>query len=130
MTCALEKERGTPSLDCPRVGYLIKVKFSKKRPLSHALTGSKTQDLEGLDVYRLPRGATIENAIQGVRGASKWTYFPTSGSDSEIHIRPCDLGITSFWSRLLWGGYRIKLSDLFNEMNRFHLKRQQEGLAT
>ena len=130
MTSALDKERGTPSLGCPRVGYLIKVKFSKKRRLSQAVKGSKTQDLEGLDIYRLPWGTTIDNAIHGVNGASKWTYFPNSGSDSEIHIRPSDLGITGFWSRLLWSGYRIKLSDLFDEMNRYHMERQQEGLAT
>lgn len=128
MNFAREKERGSQSSELPRVGYLIKVRFSKKRPLPKAVKGSKTQDLEGLDVYRLPKGTRIEDADKGVNGASKWTYFPTGG-DREIKILPHDLGITGFWA-FLWGGYSIKLSRLFKDLNDYHVQRQDNGLTT
>ena len=117
------------SQDRPRVGYLVKVRFSKKRPLPGAIEGTKTQDLEGLDIFRLPHGTTVNDAINGNNGASKWAYFPTNGLDSEIHIRPQELGITGFWS-MFWGGYRVRASEIFVEMYAYHTMRQNQGLAT
>ena len=129
MNLSLENERGTLSRDRPRVGYLIKVRFSKKRPLPGSIKGTNTQDLEGLDIFRLPHGTTVNDAMNGNNGASKWAYFPSTGLDDEIHIRPQDLGITGFWS-VFWGGYRVKVSEIFDEMNSFHKARQSQGLAT
>jgi hypothetical protein len=58
--------------------------------------------LLGLNIYRLPHGTTVLNAINGNNGASKWSYSPTEGQDSEIHIRPQDLGITGLVLVLGW----------------------------
>ena len=46
MNLSLENERGNLSRDRPRVGYLIKVRFSKKRPLPGSIKGTNTPDLE------------------------------------------------------------------------------------
>ena len=97
MNLAHEKERGAPSPDCPRVGYLIKARFSKKRRLSGAMKGNTTQDMVGLGIFRLPHGSTVNDAINGNKGASHQTYLPNNGPDSEIHIRSQDLGITGMW---------------------------------
>lgn len=128
MNLARVKERGALSQDHPRFGYLLKVRYSKKRPLPGAIKGTKTQDLEGLDIFRLPHGTIVDDAINGRNGASKWAYFPNNGTDSEIHVRPQDLGITGFWS-FVWGGYKVKMSEVFHKMNDYHTARQKRGLA-
>jgi hypothetical protein len=74
--------------------------------------------LLGLNIYRLPHGTTVLNAINGNNGASKWSYSPTEGQDSEIHIRPqatrpWNYGTLSWY----WDGYRLKVSNIFNEMD-------------
>ena len=74
MNLSLENGRGTLSRDRPRVGYLIKVRFLKKRALPGSIKGTKTQDLEGLDIFRLPHGTTISDAINGSNEASKWHH--------------------------------------------------------
>ena len=72
-------------MTCPRVGYLIKVRFKKKGTLQNALKGSRTQGMGGLDLYRLPFGTTVDYAINGTGGASKVTYVP-GGPDQHIDI--------------------------------------------
>ena len=62
MTKGLEQEGGTLSTTRPTVGYLIKVRFSKKRMLAGAIKGDKTQDMLGLDIYRLSHGTTVADA--------------------------------------------------------------------
>jgi len=127
MNCAVETERGPASLTHPRVGYLIKVRFDKKRTLPSALKGNKTQDILGLDVYRLPRGTTVDDAISGKKGASKFTYTPRGADQNQtIDITPQDLGFTQ---PVAWSGYQILVSRLFNEMNEYHKDRQRRGLA-
>ena len=127
MNDAAEVERGPASATCPRVGYLIKVRFKKKRTLANALKGSKTQDVGGLDIYRLPHGTTIEDAISARDGASKFTYIP-GGPDYTISISPQDLGLTS--TPVAWNGFEIQASRIFDDMDAYHKKRQQKLLAT
>jgi len=128
MNYAVETERGPATLNHPRVGYLIKVRFKKKRTLPNALEGSKTQDIGGLDVYRLPRGTTVDDAINGNNGASKFTYTPDDSDQNQtIDINPQDLGFTQ---PVAWNGYQILVYRLFNEMNAYHKNRQRRGLAT
>ena len=127
MNKAVEIERGQLSTACPRVGYLIKVRFKKKRTLADATRGSKTQDMGGLDVYRLPHGTTVGDAINGTNGASKFTYTPGGGQDYSIDITPADLGFTT---PVEWNGFQIQLSRIFDEMDGYHKKRQQNLLAT
>ena len=125
MNDAVEIERGSKSLTCPRVGYLIKVRFKKKRTLQNAIKGSKTQDMGGLDLYRLPFGTTVDDAIHGTNGASKVTYVP-GGPDHHIDITAQDLGFTYPPS---WDGFQIQMSRIFNEMDSYNKKRQQNLLA-
>ena len=126
MNDAVEIERGPASVTFPRVGYLIKVRFKKKRTLANALKGSKTQDMGGLDLYRLPHGTTVNDAINGTSGASKFTYIP-GGPDQHIDITPQDLGFTP---PVAWNGFQIQLSRIFNEMDAYNKRRQQNLLAT
>jgi hypothetical protein len=127
MNRARDKQRGSKSTTRPTLGYLIKVKFSKKRRLE--INGSETQDMVGLDIYRLPHGTTIADARDPNNpNASLWHYVP-EGPECLITITPGDLGITGFWA-LMCGEYRIKASVVFETMQKFHRERQAEGLAT
>lgn len=129
MNRGLEKQKGLPSTTCPALGYLIKVKFSKKRPLAGSINGSKTQDMEGLDIYRLPHGTTIADACNSANpNAKHWQYFP-GGPEVWITISPQDLGITGFWA-VVCGKYKIRASTIFQGMQEYHQQRQLEGLAT
>ena len=128
MNRGLEQQKGTPSTDRPRLGYLIKVRFSKKRTLPNAIKGSKTQDMEGLDIYRLAHGTTIADARDPNNpSADHWRYV-AGGPDVYITIKPQDLGITGVWAAVC-GEYKIKASVLFNGMNEYHTERQSDGLA-
>jgi hypothetical protein len=129
MNLALVKQRGSKSTTRPTLGYLIKVKFSRKRTLEGAIKGSATQDMVGLDIYRLPHGTTIADARDPNNPkASHWHYVP-EGPECLITITPGDLGITGFWA-LMCGEYRIKASVVFETMQKFHRELQAEGLAT
>ena len=124
MNRALTKHHGEPS-NLPRVGYLIKVRFSRKRKLQN---GEKTQDVEGLDIYRLTQGTTMGDALDpNISNATHYRYNP-SGPEYYITITPDDLGITGFWA--FWcGGYKIKASVLFQKLREMQDERQMDGLA-
>lgn len=129
MTEGLEKDHGPLSMTRPTVGYLIKVKFSKKRTLAGAIKGSKTQDLVGLRIFRLKHGTTTNDAESGSSpDAEVWDYFP-GGPERFIVISPQDLGITGMWA-LLFGKYKIRMSKVFQDMKKYHMQRQSDGLAT
>jgi hypothetical protein len=105
------------------------VRLSKKRPLAGAIKGNRTQDIEGLDIYRLRHGTTIADAHNvNNPDAKMWHYTP---GDPEIFIviAPQDLGITGSMAWLC-GEYRIKASKLFQDMQKYQTKRQSDGLAT
>jgi hypothetical protein len=128
MNHALEEECGDLSATRPTLGYLIKVKFSKPRKLQNPIKGSATQDVIGLDIYRLPHGTTIEDARNGTKNASHHSYVP-GGPEYLITITPGDLGISGFWA--WWcGDYTISASLLYVQMRNFHEKRQRAGIAT
>jgi hypothetical protein len=129
MNKGLKEDHGTASTIHPVLGYLIKVRFSKKRALPGAIKGSKTQDMEGLDIYRLQHGTTVADARDPNNpNAEHWRYAQ-GGQEVCITITPQHLGITGFWA-LLCGDYRIKASDIFDDMQRYQQKRQMKGLAT
>ena len=125
MTQSLEKDHGALSLTRPAVGYLIKVKFSRKRPLPGAIKGSLTQDIAGLDIYRLPHGTTIADAESATNGAEKWTYSPGGGQDRAIVITPAELGITGIWA-FVCGDYKISVSEIYKKINKYQKDRQLE----
>jgi hypothetical protein len=125
----LEKYHGALSTTCPTLGYLVKVRFSRKRTLVEAIKGSKIQDIVGLDIYRLPHGTTIADAHNvNNPDAEMWHYTP-GGPEIFIVVAPQDLGITGIMAWLC-GEYRIKASKLFQNMQKYHTKRQSDGLAT
>jgi hypothetical protein len=114
----------------PNLGYLIKVRFSKKRKLetvvatTDAVTGittetiktKDTQDITGLDIYRLAHGTSIANGT-----AVHERYLP-GGPEVWIVISAQDLGITDwFWAKVC-GDYKIKASTIFHELDQQHQK--------
>ena len=85
--------------------------------------------MEGLDIYRLPHGTTIADAHDvNNPDAEVWQYVP-GGPERTIVITPQDLGITGIWA-VFRGEYRIKASELFQSMQKYHTERQTYGLAT
>lgn len=72
--------------DAPRVGYLVKARKSTKRD------GNDIAILKRLDIYRLPRGTTLQDAAANRNGATHEAYSP---GDPEVVIRVTaqDLGI-------------------------------------
>jgi hypothetical protein len=129
MNRALEEDHGALSTTRPTLGYLIKVKFSKKRTLQAAIKGSTTQDMDGLDIYRLPHGTTLTDALNPNNLNASHYYYEPGGPEHLITITPGNLGITGVWA-LVCGEYRIKASLAFEKMKKFHQSRQKKGLAT
>lgn len=129
MTKGLEREEGSLSATRPNVGYLIKVRFSKKRTLAGATKGGKTQDMTGLDIYRLANGTTLADARDPNNDHATFMQYTPGGQDYLIIIKPEDIGITGF-AALLCGTYTQKASEVFAHMDATHKNRQALGLAT
>jgi hypothetical protein len=129
MTKGLEQEKGPLSTTRPRVGYLIKVRFSKKRTLVGAIKGDKTQDMVGLDIYRLSHGTTLDDARDSSNNDAEFMPYTPGGQEILIVIKPGDLGITGF-AAMLCGSYTLKVSEVFAKMEAYHKNRQSRGLAT
>lgn len=129
MNLGLEHDHGAPSTVRPRLGYLIKVRFSRKQKLPASVKDSETKTRYiGLDIFRLTHGTTIRDAqVANNPNANHWRYVP-GGTEIFITFSPQDLGITGFWA-LLCGEYKIKASDLFQEIRDEHTNRQSSGLT-
>jgi hypothetical protein len=121
----MTKEGGSLSMTRPRVGYLIKVKFSKKRTLAG---DKKTQDMEGLDIYRLSHGTTVADARDPTNSSVELMHYTPGGPEIFIVIKAKDLGITGLFA-LLCGDYVIKASKIYSEMDAYHKNRQARGLT-
>ena len=74
-----------PNNEAPKLGFLLKVRFKGKK---RDRTGRKI--LRCLDVYRIPHGATYEDAKANRKGASHSVYAP-GGQDVVISITAQDL---------------------------------------
>ena len=115
----------------PRLGYLIKVILSKKRTLH---SGNPTQDLEGIQIYRQPKGTTLEDALSNRNGAQYWIYKPNDATYScevEITVTAEDLGIAgleAWYFRRRVGNMVLRASEIFKDMQAEQLKRQNDGL--
>jgi hypothetical protein len=128
----LEYEGGPVSTDLPRLGYLIKIRLKRK------MVGQGTKEVIGLDVYRLPHGTTVKQALDPTDpSAEHWRYEP-GGPKVLISIGPEDLGIPPTWGSHFFkatagilgtGVYTMKASEIFDGMHKFHAGRQQRGLA-
>ena len=129
MNKGLEQEGGSLSTTRPRVGYLIKVRFSKKRVLVGAIKGDKTQDMVGLDIYRLSHGTTLADARDPNKNDAEFMQYTPGGQEILIVINPQDLGVAGF-SAVLCGSFTLKASAIFGQMEAYHKNRQSRGLAT
>jgi hypothetical protein len=87
-----------------RVGYLIKMDFTVK--------GKKNNPPTGLDIYKVPRGTTVANAIANANGAQHIVYTPGQVQDVPIVITASDLGVTGFWA-YFWGSFKISVHLLW-----------------
>jgi hypothetical protein len=127
MNQGLEYEGGPLSKDLPRLG---KMRFSRNGKLL-------TQDLVGLDIYRLPHGTTIKQALDpNDPSAEHWHYRP-GAPDVLISIRREDLGIPqsarSRFMTTLFGNsndaYTIKASHIYEDMRTGHEKPKERKRA-
>lgn len=131
MRYGLDREGGQVSQQYPRLGYLIKVKMSRKRTL---VGGIMTYDLEGVHVYRQPHGTTMADAEASRNGAKSWYYCPTDPQFSRevvVTITAGDIGITgleAWYFEKTVGNIELKISDVFSRMNHNQIKRQNRGL--
>jgi hypothetical protein len=86
MNQGLENEGEPLSMDLPRLGYLIMMRFSRNGKLL-------TQDLEGVDIYRLPHGTTIQQALDPNDPSARHWHYKPGDPEVLISIRREDLGI-------------------------------------
>lgn len=129
MNRGLDEDHGSPSTTRPVLGYLIKVRFSKKRTLAGAIKGSKTQDMEGLEIYKLSHGTTVADALDPSNPNAEHWQYTRGGPEVHITIAPRHLGITGLWAWFC-GDYTIKASGIFDTIQEYHRERQRKGLAT
>ncbi|KAL3915226.1 MAG: hypothetical protein SGILL_005747 [Bacillariaceae sp.] len=86
MNRAVVTPTGNPNNSAPRLGYLLKVRLSSKR------LADDRRKLSRMDVYRIPRGTTVQDAIAGRNGATKETFTP-GGNDVVMTVTAQDLGV-------------------------------------
>lgn len=128
MCYGLDREGGRVSQQYPRLGYLIKVKMSRKRTLAG---GIKTYDLKGVHIYRQPHGTTMADAEASRNGAESWYYCPTDPQFSRevvITITAGDIGITgleAWYFEKIVGNSELKISYIFLAMNLNQIARQK-----
>ena len=87
MNDIMNQDHGFPGLGgFPTVGYLIKTNFQH---IHQGVWEHRPSNMVGIDIYRVHRGTTIQNA-------QHWKYQP-GGPEVLITITAADLGITGFW---------------------------------
>ena len=95
----------------PKLGYLIKIRTKANR---RTVPANSRLILRAIDVYRIPIGATIQDAIKNTNGASYSRYEP-GGPEVVIQITPNDLGITA--GTPAPSKFEIYASDIFNDLS-------------
>ena len=93
----------------PKLGYLIKI-----RTQGNKRTANDRLILRAIDVYRIPNGATKQDAINNTNGASYSRYL-LGGPDVVIQITPSDLGIPTGTSSP--PTFDIYASDIFDDLS-------------
>lgn len=81
-----------PNNEAPRLGFLVKLR-------THGPNKGTRDDwrkLREVDVYRIPRGTTFEDAKASRNGASHASYA-AGQQDVVLEITAQDLGIEGFW---------------------------------
>lgn len=97
-----------PDNEPPRVGYLLKMRTDRRKR-----THNDRKVLRKLDVYRIPRGTTFDDAKNNGNGASHFSY--SSGQvDVTIEVTAQDLGIQGFWALFCQTPFRISAKEIFD----------------
>jgi hypothetical protein len=73
--------------DGPRVGYLFKLQRDAGKPV-------------GIDIYKVPRGRTLGDAINQANGATHVVYMHNQPHDECIAISPEEMGIDGMWAKV------------------------------
>jgi hypothetical protein len=76
-----------PSNEAPKLGFLLKVRFKGQKR-----DGNGRKILRCLDVYRIPHGATFEDAKANRKGASHCTGSPPRKLSGGTRGRLRDIG--------------------------------------
>lgn len=101
-----------PNNDPPKVGYLLKMR-TNQRQRTH--NGRKV--LQKLDVYRIPRGTTFDDAKNNRGGASHFSYAPGE-ADVMIQVKAQDLDIDGIWALFCSAPFKFRqkiFSNLYVE---------------
>jgi hypothetical protein len=107
MNCGLEHEDGPPSTSFPRLGYLIKAVFG---PME-----DDRQDVIGVEVYRLPHGTTIAQALDRTDAAAQYWMWTPGDAEMQITVTPEDVGTPR---SVGMDDFVIPVSTIFDLMNR------------
>ena len=101
--------RSTGNGNAVRVGYLVKMRFDN---------GERNAPT-GLDIYKVPRGKTVADAIANTGGAIHFSYTPGQ-ADVIVEITPSDLGITGFWA-FFCGSFKFSIAKLWSLVESVYL---------
>lgn len=85
----------------PHVGFLIKI-----------IKSGNPRVATGLNIYRIPRGCTVDDAINGTNGASHFVYTHGQMNDVFIEITPEELGFEGRWARVS-PSFRLSMKELW-----------------
>ena len=99
-----------PNNEPPRLGFLLKVRFKRKKRDSK---GRKI--LRCLDVYRIPHGATYEDAKANRKGASHSVYTP-GGQDVVMQVTAQDLRLGNNHRGAPGAPFEISAKDIFDSL--------------
>ena len=94
-----------PHNEAPRLGFLLKTRKKRKR------NNNGRRIIAGMDLYRVPRGCTFDDAVANRNGASHITYL-RGDPDVVIEVRAQDLGIEGFWAWVCSKPYTISLEEI------------------
>ena len=97
---------GQPNNEGPTLGFLVKVRTQRKR------THDNRKILTQIDVYRIPRGATLEDAKANRNGACYAAYIPGQ-QDVILEVTAQDLGIKGFWARFCRSPFTISAKTIY-----------------
>lgn len=94
----------------PRLGFLLKMRTD-----SRERTHDGRKKLLKLDVYRIPRGTTFDDAKNSRSGASHFSYAPGQ-PDVVLEVTAHDLDIQNFWAMLCQTPYQMSAKAIFESL--------------
>ena len=96
-----------PNNEPPTLGFLVKVRTHRRKR-----THDDRKILTKIDVYRIPRGATVEDAKANRNGACHAAYIPGQ-QDVILEVTAQDLGIKGFWARFCRSPFTISAKAIY-----------------